>query len=339
MPSPTLSIITPFKNAAKFLPETIRSVQSNTLQDWEWLCISDNSDKESFTILRDAADTDPRIKLLHSPGTGIVPALNYGIEQASTNTLFRLDADDICMPTRFKTQKAFLDSHPNISLVSSLVMLIWDMPYNKGFNQYINWVNGCLSHSEISNGLFIESPLVHPSVAFRKSAIEKLGGYRDFEGPEDYDLWLRMKEAGLVFGKINEMLLKWRIYSNSLSRSDARYTEKAFEQRKFRHLLAVLPNLPISQKALYVWGAGKYGGRLARTLLSNKIALTGFIDIDPKKLATKRHGLPVQSPERIPPNNGEYLYICYVTAWKAREIIQNHLEHKGYRAGRDYIIL
>ena len=54
---------------------------------------------------------------------------------------------------------------------------------------------------------FVESPLVHPSVAMRTATLRQLGGWRDFDGPEDYDLWLRGFDAGLRFAKLEETLV------------------------------------------------------------------------------------------------------------------------------------
>ena len=37
-----------------------------------------------------------------------------------------------------------------------------------------------------------------------------LGGYRDFDGPEDYELWLRAFDAGLRFAKLADVCSQWR---------------------------------------------------------------------------------------------------------------------------------
>jgi hypothetical protein len=71
--------------------------------------------------------------------------------------------------------------------------------------------------------LFVESPLVHPSVMARAAALRALGGYRVFDGPEDYDLWLRAHAAGLRFAKLSEVLLDWRDSPRRLTRRDPRY--------------------------------------------------------------------------------------------------------------------
>ena len=79
--------------------------------------------------------------------------------------------------------------------------------------------------------------------------------------------------------------------------------------------------------------------RLGRYLLENKLPLKKFIDIDPEKQASTRHGLPVLSPEDFF-NSGDDSYIlAYVTAWGAREIVLQQLLGNGRKRGKDFIIL
>jgi len=86
-------------------------------------------------------------------------------------------------------------------------------------------------------------------------------------------------------------------------------------------------------------GAGKKGGRLGKYLLDNNLPLKGFIDIDPKKQNTFRHGLPVTSPEEFFENEQGGFILGYVTAWGAREIILKQLLDTGRERGKDFIIL
>ncbi len=61
---------------------------------------------------------------------------------------------------------------------------------------YVEWQNALVDHDAMARDRFVESPLVHPSVAMRTAALRRLGGWRDFDGPEDYDLWLRALRRG-----------------------------------------------------------------------------------------------------------------------------------------------
>src|SRR5207245_1736055 len=76
-----------------------------------------------------------------------------------------------------------------------------------GMRDYVAWLNGLLTHEDIVRDLLVESPLAHPSVMMRAEVLRDLHGYRAFDGPEDYDLWLRAHAGGWRFGKRAEVLL------------------------------------------------------------------------------------------------------------------------------------
>ncbi len=61
---------------------------------------------------------------------------------------------------------------------------------------YGEWVNQVLLPTDFDRELLVESPIVHPGATLRRSAVERIGGYRDGDFPEDYDLWLRLHAAG-----------------------------------------------------------------------------------------------------------------------------------------------
>ena len=124
---------------------------------------------------------------------------------------------------------------------------------------YVLWSNALLDDAAIRRDLFVESPLVHPSVMARTATLRGLGGYRDYDGPEDYDLWLRAAAAGLRFSKLPEVLLQWRDSSGRLTRRDPRYAPERFFARK----LAALLEGPLSAgRPVVVWGAGEIGKSL-----------------------------------------------------------------------------
>jgi hypothetical protein len=70
------------------------------------------------------------------------------------------------------------------------------MPRSEGYALFVEWQNRLISHEEHFLSRFIESPLAHPSVMFRKNLIEKFGFYHTGTLPEDYELWLRWFDCG-----------------------------------------------------------------------------------------------------------------------------------------------
>lgn len=94
-----VSIITPAYNSAKFIAETIQSVQNQTHENWEMIIVDDGSSDETVAIVQAFIDEDKRIqcyKLAQNSGTGV--ARNFAIEKAKGAFMTFIDADDIWFP-------------------------------------------------------------------------------------------------------------------------------------------------------------------------------------------------------------------------------------------------
>jgi teichuronic acid biosynthesis glycosyltransferase TuaG len=104
-----VSIITPTYNSAKYIAETIFSVQNQTYQNWEIIIIDDDSTDETAPIILELAKKDKRIqfyKLNENSGTGI--ARNYALKYAKGKYIAFLDSDDLWKPEKLQKQIRFL---------------------------------------------------------------------------------------------------------------------------------------------------------------------------------------------------------------------------------------
>ncbi|MDT0677679.1 glycosyltransferase family 2 protein [Autumnicola musiva] len=98
-PKQLISIITPVHNSAKFIEETVRSVQSQSYALWEMIIIDDCSNDESVQIIKKLAREDKRIHLMqNSSNSGPAITRNRGIEAAKGDFITFLDGDDIWLP-------------------------------------------------------------------------------------------------------------------------------------------------------------------------------------------------------------------------------------------------
>lgn len=118
---PLVSIITPFYNAERFLPEAIESVLGQTYSNWELLLVDDGSTDSGAAIAQRHADRVPsKIRCLEHPGhenRGLSASRNLGIATAGGEFLALLDADDIWLPQKLEQQVAILEAHPLVSMV------------------------------------------------------------------------------------------------------------------------------------------------------------------------------------------------------------------------------
>jgi glycosyltransferase involved in cell wall biosynthesis len=109
---PVVSIITPVFEAARWLPEMLASVASQTFTDWEHILVDDCSSDESAAVIERAAATDPRIRLLRMPSNGGPGrARNRAIDAARGRYIAFLDADDLWLPEKLEHCLAFMEQH------------------------------------------------------------------------------------------------------------------------------------------------------------------------------------------------------------------------------------
>lgn len=94
-----VSIVTPTYNSAKFIAETVASVQAQTYPHWEMIIVDDGSKDDTVAVLNQLANADPRIRVIVSPeNIGPARARNLGIDQVQGRYMTFLDADDIWFP-------------------------------------------------------------------------------------------------------------------------------------------------------------------------------------------------------------------------------------------------
>lgn len=340
---PCVSVILPVRNAAATVARAVASVQAQTRGDWELVVVDDGSADGTRKWLRRAAERDVRIRLVEQPAHGLVPALNTGLAAARGRFIARLDADDECHPERLAAQADWLEANPRTGLVSCLVRYGGDRTANAGYALHVDWLNSLLAPEQIALNRFVESPLAHPSVMFRRELVERHGGYRAGDFPEDYELWLRWLDAGVVMAKVPRELLIWHDAPGRLSRTDPRYDPEAFFRVKAGYVAKEVARLVgrdfqiPPDRETWVWGAGRPTRKRAAHLVAHGVKIAGYIDVDVKKTGKRVGGAPVIGPQALPPP-GRIFVLAYVSSRGARELIRTALAGCGYAEGRDFLM-
>lgn len=93
-----VSIIVPVHNAGSFLEQAIRSVEKQTVGDWELILVDDGSDDGSGDVCDAASARDGRVRTIHTPNAGVSSARNKGLDAATGDWITFLDADDTLAP-------------------------------------------------------------------------------------------------------------------------------------------------------------------------------------------------------------------------------------------------
>jgi glycosyltransferase involved in cell wall biosynthesis len=335
--SPLVSVVLPAKDAEATLATAIESVLSQTLADWELILIDDGSTDATAAIAAAAAERDPRIRVLRQPPCGVALALQAGCEIARGEFIARMDADDWMAPQRLLLQQRFLENQPATGLVSCRVAYGGDAAASAGYAEHVAWTNSLATPELIALRRFVESPVAHPSVMFRRELMERLGGYRAGDFPEDYELWLRWLDAGVEFARVPEELLVWNDPPSRLSRTDPRYRVEAFYRVKCEYLARWLKRNVPSQRRVWLWGAGRITRLRFRALESHGVRLAGFIDIDPAKAGRLSDGRPIVLPHDLPPR-AEAFIISGVGSRGARDLIAAQLVERDWKEGADFLL-
>lgn len=297
--------------------------------------MDDGSSDGTSTLLADAARADRRVRVVRQEPLGLVAALNRGLAEARAPLLARMDADDVAHPLRLDAQVALLDREASLTALGSRVHLLGSPGAdNAGMRAYVDWQNQLLTPEDVQRELFVESPLVHPSVTLRTDALRALGGYRDTGGPEDYDLWLRGAAAGWRMAKHPLVLLDWRDRAGRLTRTDARYHADRFREAK---LDALLQRLLPAERPVVVWGAGPIGKAWSRDLGARGRRVAAFVEVDPDKIGQRIHGAPVVGVEDARRLEAGALHLAAVGRPDARARIRSEAARLGLLDGRDLV--
>ena len=203
------------KEKYNYLKKSLDSIFCQSIIPDEVVLVEDGPlTEELYLILDEYEKKYPQLKRIKLPvNGGLGKALNEGLKHCSYDLVARMDTDDICFPDRFEKQIRYMLDNPDIDISSA-----WIEEFEEEVNNIKSVKKVPETHKEVSVYIKSRNPLNHPAVIFRKSAIEKAGGYQHFPLFEDYYLWARMFANGSKFGNIQEPLLHFRTSSDMFKR-------------------------------------------------------------------------------------------------------------------------
>jgi len=330
--TPNVSILMAVRNEARYLTAALRSLQRQSLTNWELVVIDDGSTDATPQLLANAAAGDDRIRVLQQPAHGLVTALTLGLRHCRAGIIARMDGDDICHPQRLQLQLDYLNHHRAVDVVTCGIRHFPGRLITNGMRAYEDWLNSLHGHDEIVRDLYVEAPLVQPSVMLRRSALDAAGGYQDNGWSEDYDLWLRLAQNGARFARLPQTLFFWRDHAQRITRTSPGCTLEAFRACRLHYLRR---DYLRDSKHITLWGAGSEGKAWQRLLQENNIAVQRWIEVDPRKIGQTIHNAPVDPHETLQPGCGPMLITIGVRA--ARALVRDYCAQRGLLEGKDYV--
>lgn len=243
MSKPAISVITPAFNAARFLPQQLASVASQTFTDREHVVVNDGSTDATAAILDSAAAADPRLRVIHQANAGAHAARNAALAAARGRYVAFLDADDLWLPTKLQEQMQFMQAggyamsyHLYRTIDESGAVLsskpIW-MPKRVDYKGYLR-LNGTIGNLTV----MIDR--------------QQMGDFRMPDmGAEDFALFLQLLKRHPAHGLFAD-LARHRVVAGSLSADKGQTIRWIWAVYRQQERLGVVPS------ALYM---GMYGAR------------------------------------------------------------------------------
>lgn len=231
--TPLVSVLMGVYNAAKTVKASIDSILGQDYRNIEFIICDDGSSDSTVEIVESYAAMDARIVFLKNErNRGLAYTLNRCGEAAKGTYFARMDGDDISRSGRIGRQVEFLERHPEYAFCGTSVVL---------FDSSGPW--GSLDYPERpdAHDFLLRSPFAHPTVVFRATCFKTGGGYDsspDIGRSEDYDLFMRLYQAGLQGYNLQEHLFEYREELGSFRKRKFRYalTEARVRFRGFRRL-------------------------------------------------------------------------------------------------------
>lgn len=219
------------KERPEFLRQAMESIAKQTVPTNDFVLVCDGPLNEQLDEVI-AQMQDVFGQLLHvvrlEKNMGLGNALNIGIQHCKNDLVARMDSDDISRPDRCERQLNAFSSIPGLGLLSCSIL---------EFSNDINEVTGKRTVPETNDAIVAYSrkrnPMNHPAIIFRKAEVEAAGGYSErFHLFEDYYLWVRMLQKGVIAANLQESLLYMRTPADMFQRRGG--VQYAKDMLKFR---------------------------------------------------------------------------------------------------------
>jgi glycosyltransferase involved in cell wall biosynthesis len=210
-----VSVVIPAYNAESFLPETLASVEAQTYADWEVIVADDASTDRTAEVVESRSG---RFRLVRSEvNEGPAGARNRALRESSGELVAFLDADDLWRPTFLEHVITRYDQGrelgARVGVVScDAVVLGPDGDHSSTFLGLIG------SPDRLTLGAMLVTNPIHAGALVSRATLDEVGDFcEELFGTEDYDLWLRIFEAGYEIVVLPEPLYVYRVQPTSVS--------------------------------------------------------------------------------------------------------------------------
>jgi glycosyltransferase involved in cell wall biosynthesis len=228
-----ISVIIPVYNSGQFLVDTIKSIQDQTVLDWECIFVDDGSQDESLSILDDFALLDSRISVYRRPSNmakGGNSCRNYGFMKSTGAYIQWFDSDDLMLPTMLERKRKRLQEQPELDFVVSKMGTL-----DNGTVRHVDYPID--SGNTLEDFLSYNIRFLTPGPLFRREFLSDKSLFSTtLHRHQEWEFFSRLLILGSSFGTMEEFHCLRRIHGTSLNQV---YEQKPELDRRYAKLLAV----------------------------------------------------------------------------------------------------
>ncbi|CAM8070812.1 TPA: glycosyltransferase family 2 protein [Enterobacter hormaechei subsp. steigerwaltii] len=244
-----ISIITPTFNSGSTIVETYNSISKQTHENWEWLVTDDCSSDDTINILSSICEKDSRVRVFkNSTNSGAAVTRNNSLSNVSGDFITFIDSDDLWFSSKLEKQLNFMIVNElDFTFTAYELVDAQGIPLGKVVD--LQGDNFSVNYSDM---LKKKATLGCSTVMIKKNA------FSDFSMPlirtgQDYALWLKLLKSGKKAHLLNEILTRYRILPNSISRNKFKKSQRQW------NIYREIENLSVLQSAycfcFYAWRA------------------------------------------------------------------------------------
>jgi len=209
-----VSAVIPTYNCGHMVVDAVRSALAQTYLPIEVIVIDDGSTDDTRDRL---AEFGSSVRYIYQTNRGVSAARNRGVRESSGDAIAFLDSDDVWHPRKLERQVECLNAHPELGLVGTMIV---DWP-NEPFPENVGDDSPAPTVIHFDN-LLVRNRMDTSSILVRKSVLEKVGEFDcSMQGPEDYDLWLRIAQMTAI-ANLPRQLTGYRMIAGSVGKNAIR---------------------------------------------------------------------------------------------------------------------
>jgi len=225
--TPVVSVLMPAYNAERFIEEAIRSVMSQTFQEWELIVLDDCSADSTASMVEKLACEDDRITLIRNEkNMGVARTRNRGLDLCRGNYIALLDSDDVWHPEKLEKQVKLAEETG-----ADIIYCSYEIINEHGQRTCEDFIVPERTDFET----FLSQSVISCSTALLSTKITKHYRFNTDFYHEDLELWYRILRDGFLARGVVDVLAQYRVMDGTRASNKAR--NAVFRWRIYREAM------------------------------------------------------------------------------------------------------